>query len=124
MLCKTVKYDTEVILDDVSITQVSEKLDFKSLLSRAAAGIIDLRDYQLPSSSDLVTTNIVSEEDLVRRQMDLLNEPKSIMNNLFGSSVEEAEAEAKRHMETMSRNRKPKEPVVDKPDSPEISPAE
>ena len=106
MICKTIKFDFEAISDDISITKVSEKLDFKSLLERSAAGIIDLRQFQLPRTSDLSVPASVSDAELQRMQMQLLDEPPSVVNNLFGASVEDAEKEASRHMEVMRNNRK------------------
>lgn len=105
MICKTIKFELERESSNASITQVGERLDFRVLLARASAGIIDLRQFQLPRESD-VQGSQVGDPANSQALDDLMSRPVSVMDSLFGASVEDAEKELQRHQNVMSQYRK------------------
>lgn len=119
-LCNSVNYGFEPVSDKPSITIKGERLDFRNLLSRASAGILDLNMFSLPRTSDLSGSNVTEE-----KIDELMNRPRSVMDNLFGASVEEAEQEMLRHKSVISEEMnklKPKDPSPDP--SPDSAPVE
>lgn len=106
MICKTIKFELERESSNASITKVGERLDFRVLLARASAGIIDLNQFQLPRESD-VQGSRVGDPANSQALDDLMSRPVSVMDNLFGASVEDAEKELQRHQSVMSQHRKP-----------------
>lgn len=105
MICKTAKFELERKSSNASITKVGERLDFRALLERASAGIIDLRQFQLPRESD-VQGSQVGDPANSQALEDLMSRPSSVLDNLFGASVEDAEKELLRHQSVMSEHRK------------------
>lgn len=105
MICKTIKFELERKSSNASITKVGERLDFRVLLARASAGIIDLQQFQLPRESD-VQGSQVGDPANSQALDDLMSRPASVMDNLFGASVEDAEKELQRHKSVMSQYRK------------------
>lgn len=105
MICKTARFELERQSSKPSITKVGERLDFRVLLARASAGIIDLQQFQLPRESD-VQGSQVGDPANSQALDDLMSRPPSVMDNLFGASVEDAERELERHQSVMSQHRK------------------
>ena len=117
MICKTIKFELERESSNASITQVSERLDFRTLLARASAGIIDLNQYQIPRESD-VQGSQVGDPANSQALEDLMNRPPSVLDYLFGASIEDAERELQRHQSVISQHQKKhdnaeKEPLGD-----------
>lgn len=88
-ICLTARLDAESPADNVSITQVMERLDIELLLQRAQAGILDLRAYQRPMSADVVGAGGTPEE-IERATRLLLQEPDSPTSRVFGVDKETA----------------------------------
>lgn len=105
MISKTIKFELERLSSNPSITKVGERLDFRALLERASTGIIDLRQFQLPRESD-VQGSQVGDPANSQALDDLMSRPASVMDNLFGASVEDAERELQRHHSVISQHRK------------------
>lgn len=105
MICKTIKFELERKSENSSITKVGERLDFRVLLERASAGIIDLRQFQVPRMSD-VSGSEVGDPANSQALEDLMNRPASVMDNLFGASVEDAERELEHHKSVLAKYRK------------------
>lgn len=91
-LCKSISYGLEKQSTQPSITVRGERLDFRNLLARASAGILDLNMFSLPRTSDLDGSSVDDQ-----KIEDLMNRPDTVLDRCFGCSVEEAEAEMKRH---------------------------
>lgn len=106
MICKTIKFELERKSSNASITKVGERLDFRVLLARASAGIIDLRQFQVPRGSD-VQGSQVGDPANSQALDDLMSRPPSVMDNVFGCSVEDAERELQHHQSVMSKHCKP-----------------
>lgn len=104
MICKTIRFELERESSNASITKIGERLDFRELLSRASAGIIDLRQFQVQRTSDVAGSD-VGDPSNSRVLDDLMNRPQSVMDNLFGSSVEDAEKELQRHQSVLKKYR-------------------
>lgn len=107
MLCKTIKFELERKSSKGSITKVGERLDFRVLLERASAGIIDLRQFQVPRMSD-VSGSQVGDPANSQALEELMNRPTSVLDNVFGASVEDAEKELARHTSVLEKSRKAK----------------
>ena len=105
MICKTIKFELERQSSNASITKLGERLDFRALLERSSAGIVDLRQFQLPRESD-VQGSQVGDPANSQALEDLMSRPASVLDNLFGASVEDAERELQRHQSVMSQHRK------------------
>lgn len=103
MICKTARFELERESSKPSITKVGERLDFRVLLARASAGIIDLQQFQLPRESD-VQGSQVGDPANSQALDDLMSRPASVMDNLFGASVEDAERELQCHQSVMSQH--------------------
>lgn len=88
-ICLTARLDAESPADNVSITQVMERLDIEALLQRAQSGILDLRAYQRPMGADVVGAGGTPEE-IERATRQLLQMPDSPTSRVFGTDKETA----------------------------------
>lgn len=116
-ICLTIRLDAESPSDNVSVTNVMERLDIETLLQRAQAGILDLRAYQRPMGADVVGAGR-SLEQIEAATLDLLNVPDSPTNRVFGTDKETANKALKDLQSLADRHRVPKkeEPVPGKDD--------
>lgn len=108
-ICNSARLNAESHSDNTSITKVMERLDIATMLKRASMGILDLSAYAAPRGADVVGTSARKGEEIDA----LLDQPSTVMDNLFGSDRETAEQQRRAFEETARRSRKPKEP--DKP---------
>lgn len=92
-ICINVRLEAESQSDTVSITNVVERLDIEAMLNRAQQGILDLRAYQRPMVADVVGTGGTPEEidaATMRATMQLLEQPDTPANRVFGTDKETA----------------------------------
>lgn len=88
-ICMTARLNAECQVDDVSITNVVEKLDIELLLQRAQQGILDLHSYQRPMQSDYNGSGS-SPEQVEKSTRALIHEPDNPLNHVFGVDRETA----------------------------------
>lgn len=114
MICKTIRFGLERQSPEPSITKIGERLDFRVLLQRASAGIIDLRQFQVPRMSD-VSGAEVGDPANSKALDDLMSRESTVLDNLFGASVEDAEKELSHHQSVLARYRKAREDAKEDP---------
>lgn len=107
-ICLSIRLDAESPLDNVSITNVMERLDIETLLQRAQAGILDLRAYQRPMGADVVGAG-QSPEQIEAATRELLNVPDVPTNRVFGTDKETASKALKNLQSLADRYRVPKQ---------------
>ena len=105
MICKTVSFELERKSSKPSITKIGERLDFRVLLQRASAGIIDLRQFQVQRMSDVSGAD-VGDPANSQALDELMSRESSVLDNLFGASVEDAEKELTHHQSVLARYHK------------------
>lgn len=89
-ICMTARLNAESQSDNVSITNVVERLDIEMLLQRAQQGILDLRTFQRPMKADFVGAGGTPEQ-IERTTRAMLKEPDSPTNRVFGVDRETAD---------------------------------
>lgn len=115
--CFTPRFDGEEFTDQESLTVHAEKLDIRSMLQRAANGILDLQQFARPETYDFQGDG--SENDW-KASNALLDRDASVLDRTFGASFEEAIAERDRYIETAKQNRVPKSDPTPAPEVPKV----
>lgn len=121
-ICNSVRLNAESHADNVSITKVMERLDIATMLQRASMGILDLNVFKRPSAGDVSGTSARKAQEIDA----LLDQPSTVMDDLFGADRETVDKQMRMFEETARRSRVPKKNVTaEKPNEPEnkIDPA-
>lgn len=120
-ICMTARLSAESQSDNVSITNVVERLDIEMLLQRAQQGILDLRTFQRPMQADFVGAGGTPEQ-IERTTRAMFNEPDSPTNRVFGVDRETADKAQKELLSLAEQHRvkkvdpsAPAEPSKDDP---------
>lgn len=100
-ICNSIRLDAESQSDNSSITKVMERLDIKTMLQRASMGILDLKSYSRPSAGDVAGASARKGEEIDA----LLEQPTTVIDNLFGADRETVEQQRRMFEETANRSR-------------------